>query len=449
METATLATLLEDLQHAIGDTTDPAQGRNARGGLLAALRRHQTTLYLENDWPFLKVQKTITLNPGQRYYDIPEDLNLESVTRVEVHYGGTRTPVERGIGAEQYATFESEQTPATGSFTVTAGSAAAATGGFTINAGSAGASNYISQVAVNGTNFLAANLLWQVSHASTARALVVAINARTSTHGYTASSVGAAVTITADPDLGAAANGYDVVVSVNGSVTVTSVTNMAGGANNRVETVLVGGVNILPSPVGWRTSNTATATAIAARINEGVTDPGYTATALANTVTITELATNADVGNDDEIEVTVDGDVTTGTPVDMSGGILSMRSDPVIRWDFVLADADDETAQIEVWPVPAATGSTLRLYGIRSLRPMVEESDYCTLDKTLIVLFAAAEHLERKGAKNAKTMAGQALRRLSRLKGKSKKSGTVANLAAGGSMTSAPRPRIRVAYVRN
>jgi hypothetical protein len=44
------------------------------------------------------------------------------------------------------------------------------------------------------------------------------------------------------------------------------------------------------------------------------------------------------------------------------------RRDPVERWDVV--DTGDGE-QIEVWPIPATNGGTLRFSGIRKLKPLV------------------------------------------------------------------------------
>lgn len=64
-----------------------------------------------------------------------------------------------------------------------------------------------------------------------------------------------------------------------------------------------------------------------------------------------------------------------------------VRSDPQMKWDIINIDGDD---QIEVWPIPAAAG-TVRFTGIGALGDFVSDNDNCTLDATLITLFAAAK----------------------------------------------------------
>lgn len=63
-----------------------------------------------------------------------------------------------------------------------------------------------------------------------------------------------------------------------------------------------------------------------------------------------------------------------------------VRVDPVLRW------APYETSQFEVWPMPATNDAqVVRFSGIRTLNPLVNDSDTCDLDADLIVLFSAAE----------------------------------------------------------
>jgi hypothetical protein len=65
---------------------------------------------------------------------------------------------------------------------------------------------------------------------------------------------------------------------------------------------------------------------------------------------------------------------------------VDIRTDPVLRW------APYEETQFEVWPIPATDGAqTVRICGIRNLRPLVEDADTCDLDSDLIVLTAATE----------------------------------------------------------
>lgn len=106
------------------------------------------------------------------------------------------------------------ETRATGTVTITGG---------TQNVGT----NRITQVQINGVNVIAAPVDFQSGLANTAASLAAAISGSGLTN-YTASAVGAVVTITAPAGTGATANGVTVATVVAGDVT-TSTANMSGG----------------------------------------------------------------------------------------------------------------------------------------------------------------------------------------------------------------------------
>jgi len=89
------------------------------------------------------------------------------------------------------------------------------------------------------------------------------------------------------------------------------------------------------------------------------------------------------------------------------------RVSPVQRWRF-----DPDTAQFEVWPVPPVDGK-VRIWGTKALAPLVKESDRCTLDGTMLVLFVAAEILARSRAEDAQVKLQKAQDLLRRLKTRS------------------------------
>lgn len=63
----------------------------------------------------------------------------------------------------------------------------------------------------------------------------------------------------------------------------------------------------------------------------------------------------------------------------------TFRTFPPLKWQH---NADG--AQLEIWPVPDQT-SVMRIRGRKRLAPLIADTDVCTLDSTLIVLYAAAE----------------------------------------------------------
>jgi hypothetical protein len=80
-----------------------------------------------------------------------------------------------------------------------------------------------------------------------------------------------------------------------------------------------------------------------------------------------------------------------------------------------------EDNQFEVWPVPASNDQTLRFRCIRNLRPLIANSDQCDLDATCIVLFSAAEILQRIKAQDAQAKLQVATQHYRSIRGNSDK----------------------------
>lgn len=93
------------------------------------------------------------------------------------------------------------------------------------------------------------------------------------------------------------------------------------------------------------------------------------------------------------------------------------RSWPAEAWKVF------EDEQVEIWPIPSDNAESdtkegvLRFTGIRSLRPLVADTDRADLDDRLIVLHAAGEYLTSKGDRRAPLVLQAAQRRLLSLTG--------------------------------
>ena len=107
---------------------------------------------------------------------------------------------------------------------LTPSSSIAATGTVTLTGGAAGS---VDSIKVNGINIMSSPVAYTTSLAATAAAVVANINAAAS--DYSASSIGAVITITA-LTLGTTPNGY--VVAVTTTTLTASSTNMAGAVQN-------------------------------------------------------------------------------------------------------------------------------------------------------------------------------------------------------------------------
>lgn len=97
-----------------------------------------------------------------------------------------------------------------------------------ITGGTVGGSNEVVSVVANGVT-IASNVAFDTDDATTASAVESAIDAGTGTHGYSAATVGAVVTISSPVGSGAGANGNTLAVTVGGDVTVDAQTTFTGG----------------------------------------------------------------------------------------------------------------------------------------------------------------------------------------------------------------------------
>lgn len=104
-----LSRILADLRVAIGRSSDATLGVDDAERLKAVIRRIQDELYEAYTWPFLRqVFPRIPLYAGQRYFDMPDLLNVDRIETTAVWWNNLPTEIHRGIGFDEYATFDSE-----------------------------------------------------------------------------------------------------------------------------------------------------------------------------------------------------------------------------------------------------------------------------------------------------------------------------------------------------
>jgi hypothetical protein len=120
-----------------------------------------------------------------------------------------------------------------------------------------------------------------------------------------------------------------------------------------------------------------------------------------------------------------------------------IRADPAMRWDF----KDINETQFEIHPIPATNGSAatgyVRFTGIKNLNPLTVDSDRCTLDADLIVLYAAAEILGPRNIEESKRKLELANAFLSTIKGQYQAVGqTIRTLGGRGMDGSRRTPRM-------
>lgn len=198
--------------------------------------------------------------------------------------------------------------------------AVSASGSFEITAGTNNIANQITAITIDGVAITNGTAITHTgSNATTATAVANAINSFTSTPEYTAVATGQTVTITAAAT-GVAANGKTIVVSRTGDVAIANTNNMAGGApviTSSLANLKVNGVSVILAPVGWTTTNEATAAAIATAVNTHASIPEYTATAIGSQVNIVATEPGASANG-----FTVDAIVADGFAVSPATGLV-------------------------------------------------------------------------------------------------------------------------------
>lgn len=121
---------------------------------------------------------------------------------------------------------------------------------------------------------------------------------------------------------------------------------------------------------------------------------------------------------------------------------LGQRSWPVRRAQI------SEDQQVEIWPIPDQNGDPateegfLRVWGIRKLSPLADDGDTADLDDRLIVLYAAAETLGGRGAKDAQVKLTMAQNRFARLRGRLTKQTSFRMFSIGDEQAALKRPFI-------
>jgi hypothetical protein len=115
----------------------------------------------------------------------------------------------------------------------------------------------------------------------------------------------------------------------------------------------------------------------------------------------------------------------------------NIRADPVLKWDYY----NTGSIQVEVWPIPATNGGTLRFKGKRPLARFTNDTDTCTLDSDLIVLLAAAEILDARGRREAAQLFAKADKRFRKITGRA---GANRSLNLNGGMRRRIRPLHRI-----
>ena len=115
---STLESILRDVRLEARMSPNVAHNVQAREHQVALIQREQRRLWDDFAWPHLRVQRFIPLAAGQREYDLAgavaengstpaQDIPLDRIEKIEVKTDGAWLTLGRGIGAGQYALYDS------------------------------------------------------------------------------------------------------------------------------------------------------------------------------------------------------------------------------------------------------------------------------------------------------------------------------------------------------
>lgn len=104
----TLTQLLDGLRAETRRSLNSAHNVQVRDTQIKLLQRTQEFLWEDFTWPHLRVTRDITLQAGQRYYDLPDDLDIERVEKVQVKDGDRWCDISPNINTEHYNTYDSD-----------------------------------------------------------------------------------------------------------------------------------------------------------------------------------------------------------------------------------------------------------------------------------------------------------------------------------------------------
>jgi hypothetical protein len=93
----TLGELIDDVRAEAGHSLQLNMGTAMRDVLIKIIQRQQERLWEDYDWPFLRVDRDVLAQAGQRYYDFPQDLSIERLERVRFKWGDRWHPMEYSI----------------------------------------------------------------------------------------------------------------------------------------------------------------------------------------------------------------------------------------------------------------------------------------------------------------------------------------------------------------
>jgi hypothetical protein len=104
----TLLKLLQDLRAEIRASGNVAHHASSRESHVVLLQRVQEDIYDRHDWPLLRIERSLDVQAGQRYYDTPDDINIDRLESIEVRYGQQWVPLSYSINSDHLSAWDSD-----------------------------------------------------------------------------------------------------------------------------------------------------------------------------------------------------------------------------------------------------------------------------------------------------------------------------------------------------
>lgn len=112
MRGTTLDQLVEQLRAECRLSTDSSRGVENRSWLVQILNRTYEVLWDDYEWEFLHIKREDAkkaLQAGQRYYDIPSDMEVDQATNCWINYGNVWLPLQYGIDYSCYSQLDPDK----------------------------------------------------------------------------------------------------------------------------------------------------------------------------------------------------------------------------------------------------------------------------------------------------------------------------------------------------
>ena len=106
MRGVTLEQLVSEVQAEARQSQNAAHGLNHRASIVQLIQRTQRRLWAEHNWPHMKVSRDMPVAAGQRYYQVPADMDYERIDNIAFKYAGVWSDLIYGIDESHYSIFD-------------------------------------------------------------------------------------------------------------------------------------------------------------------------------------------------------------------------------------------------------------------------------------------------------------------------------------------------------